>query len=110
MIDALAKALAASGFPTAKETIDAMEDRGTKTSLWLLLHDPVYGLTGSGVATPIPVFIFDQFEEVFTLGERTERRSYSLAFRDALASLVENRPTADVRQRIADDGRFGRQD
>jgi tetratricopeptide (TPR) repeat protein len=69
--------------------------------IWLLLHDPNYGLIPPrGAASdgfPRPVFLIDQFEEIFTLGDRTARRATSGAFRETLAALVENRPPASLR-------------
>ncbi len=103
VIGALAKALHDAGCAKAAAEVSATLAEGGTASLWLLLHDPVFGLTGADGAVPQPVFIFDQFEEMFTLGDKPERRAATLAFRDVLASLVENRPNAAVRQRIAQD-------
>jgi tetratricopeptide (TPR) repeat protein len=61
------------------------------TSLWPLVHDTVDGLCRKG--SPRIVLLFDQFEEVFTLGEDESRaRDDAARLRDALADLVENRP------------------
>ncbi|MFC5457285.1 DUF2610 domain-containing protein [Prosthecobacter fluviatilis] len=103
VIGALAKALHAAGCTKAAADVSATLAQGGTASLWLLLHDPVFGLTGADGGVPQPVFIFDQFEEMFTLGDKPERRAATLAFRDVLASLVENRPNAAVRQIIAQD-------
>ena len=67
--------------------------------LWLTFHDPAHGFLGP--EAPRPVLVFDQFEEVFTLGER--RREDVRAFREALAGLVENRVPAAVRARVEND-------
>ena len=73
-------------------------------SIWLLLHDPQYGFVShEGVCPVRPVFLFDQFEEIFTLGERGERKQDALLFRDALACLVENRAPEAVRRRVETD-------
>ena len=48
-----------------------------------------------------PVIVFDQFEEIFTLGERDERVG---AFVEELADLVENRIPACLRHRSAQSG------
>ncbi|MEK6258764.1 MAG: AAA family ATPase, partial [Planctomycetota bacterium] len=75
--------------------------------LWLLFHDPAYGFIPTRAAPsaefPRPVFLIDQFEEIFTLGERPARRSASAAFRESLAALVENRPPAALRAMLEDD-------
>lgn len=48
-----------------------------------------------------PLLVFDQFEELFTLGRTTaERRGRGDAFVNELADLVEGRPSADVRARL----------
>jgi tetratricopeptide (TPR) repeat protein len=70
--------------------------------LWLLLHDPVYGLIEADGAPAVrPVFIFDQFEEIFTLG--VQQRQTADDFRQTLATLIENRMPEDVRERIGTD-------
>jgi|GEM_PF-3233929 len=71
-------------------------------NLWLLLHDPKYGLIARDGALAVrPVFIFDQFEEIFTLGEK--RRRLSDEFREMLGALVENRMPPEVRAQIEAD-------
>lgn len=70
--------------------------------LWEIFHDPSCGFLIEGA--PKPVLLFDQFEEIFTLGGSEKWRAGTVAFREALAALVENRPPAAVRARIeADD-------
>ena len=75
--------------------------------LWLLFHDPAYGFIPPRGAPsdqfPRPVFLIDQFEEIFTLGERPTRRSASAAFRESLAALVENRPPTELRAILEND-------
>ena len=75
--------------------------------LWLLFHDPAYGfIPPRGTPSdgfPRPVFLMDQFEEIFTLGERPARRSTSTAFRETLAALVENRPPPSLRAMLEED-------
>lgn len=74
---------------------------GKSVSLWEVFHDPHYGFL-SGDA-PRPVLMFDQFEEIFTLGRAEQRKSDALAFRDALTALVENRPPPELRAQIEED-------
>ncbi len=48
-----------------------------------------------------PVIVFDQFEEIFTLGQETEEsRARSAAFLAELGDLVENRPPDAVREAL----------
>jgi len=68
------------------------------TSLWLLFHDAACGIAGTDLRF---VLIFDQFEEIFTLGD--DQLEASRAFRDALAAVVENRVPDAVRERLEKD-------
>src|SRR5947209_13244027 len=80
----------------------------TAGDLWLLLHDPNSGLIRSdGTSVVRPVFVFDQFEEIFTLGE--SRKSFAEEFRDMLAALIENRMPAASRARVEADDRLADQ-
>jgi len=70
-------------------------------TLWEFFHhrdDRLIDRDGLGV---VPVLVFDQFEELFTLGAaRGERRERALAFIRELAELVENRPSAQLVARL----------
>jgi Domain of unknown function (DUF2610) len=114
MIDHLKEALINAEFPeTIVSFTAAREDGATRADwdpasfLWLLFHDPTYGFIPrpgeSAAPLPRPVFLIDQFEEIFTLGERPARHAVSLTFRDTLASLVENRPPESLRIRLEED-------
>jgi len=71
-------------------------------SLWLMCHDPAYGLCS--LDAPRIVVLFDQFEEIFTLGEtRPARRSSSETFLHALGDLIENRVPASIRDQLEED-------
>jgi tetratricopeptide (TPR) repeat protein len=74
------------------------------SALWLLFHDPSIGLIPSKNDPDDKqvklVFMIDQFEEIFTLGERSERKEISDRFRDTLASMVENRPPKSLRKEL----------
>ena len=99
MIEALSDALTSTG----REDLSAICLGAS--SLWLLLHDPDYGLIGeNGSAVVRPVFIFDQFEEIFTLGEG--RRHIAENFRETIATIVENRMPPEVRAQIETDDRL----
>jgi tetratricopeptide (TPR) repeat protein len=72
-------------------------------SLWQFFHDPAFGFVGSPQAeSRRPVLIFDQFEEIFTLGD-AKRRDDARSFLESLACLVENRPPAAIRQAMEQD-------
>lgn len=80
------------------------------SSLWMLFHDPELGLLGSADLPGLhPVFLLDQFEEIFT--SRELRPVESDAFRETLAALVENRIPNKMRAVIdADDALADRLD
>jgi conflict system STAND superfamily ATPase/TIR domain-containing protein/SIR2-like protein len=69
-------------------------------TLWQLLHDRARGFlpTSGTPASPRVVLLFDQFEEIFTLGQR--RRADADSWRDTLAALVENRPPSGLRTQL----------
>ncbi len=96
MIEALGEALRSVGREDLAAVCLGPSD------LWLLLHDPECGLIGEdGAAAVRPVFIFDQFEEIFTLG--ASRRHIAESFRETIAVIVENRMPRDVRAQIETD-------
>lgn len=96
MIDALGNELHAAG-KTGFSKLCA-----SASNLWLLLHDPKFGfIAENGSALVRPVFIFDQFEEIFTLGQ--ERRQMADDFRETLAAIVENRMPDEIREVIEND-------
>ena len=71
-------------------------------TLWQFFHDPAFGfISHDGTPRARPLLIFDQFEELFTLG-RARYDSIS-AFRDALSGLVENRIPESIRRATQDD-------
>ncbi|HLK25444.1 MAG TPA: WD40 repeat domain-containing protein [Caulobacteraceae bacterium] len=79
-------------------------------SLWAWLHRRDLAL-GDADADPVtPAIIFDQFEEVFTLGlDRDASRLAAQSFLGELADLIENRPPAELRERLeADPDLLGR--
>ncbi len=94
---ALGNALAGAGLPEA--AFPAADE-----TLWEYFHR-----AGAALATPdgkplVGVLVFDQFEELFTLGRDDELcRRRSDRFLTELADLVENRVPAEVEQRIEAD-------
>ncbi len=62
-------------------------------SLWEFLHHRDDVLRDASGATLVPLLIFDQFEEIFTLAQSDDfGRGRAARFIEDLADLVENRP------------------
>jgi hypothetical protein len=73
-------------------------------SLWEFLHHRGDLLRDRDGRPLIPLLIFDQFEEIFTLAQADDAgRMRAKQFLDDLADLVENRPPAALEARIEDD-------
>ncbi|MEO5595769.1 MAG: hypothetical protein ABIQ97_01295, partial [Lysobacteraceae bacterium] len=73
-------------------------------SLWEFLHHRGDLLRDAAGATLMPLLIFDQFEEIFTLGQADDvGRLRAKQFLEDLADLVENRPPAALESRIEHD-------
>jgi tetratricopeptide (TPR) repeat protein len=102
MLEALRDELQNAGAADLASACDKAGD------LWLLLHDPRSGfIQPDGSAIVRPVFVFDQFEEIFTLGE--SRRNFADEFRETIAAIVENRMPAAVRAQVESDDRLADQ-
>ncbi|MGH7944229.1 MAG: hypothetical protein ACREF9_04375 [Opitutaceae bacterium] len=76
---------------------------GFEETLWEFLHrrDLEWKHTAGNV--PIPVLVFDQFEEIFTLGNAPALRAKRLPFLRELADLIENRPPAGLERKLEDE-------
>lgn len=73
-------------------------------SLWEFLHHRDDVLRDGAGNPLIPLLIFDQFEEIFTLGQSDDAgRSRAQQFLDDLADLVENRPPRALEERLEED-------
>jgi len=74
-------------------------------SLWEFLHHRDDVLRDESGRTLIPLLIFDQFEEIFTLAQADEAgRARAAHFIGDLADLVENRPPRELEAKLeADD-------
>ena len=70
-------------------------------SLWEYLHRADFELWSARNYPLTPVIVLDQFEELFTLGERVP--DLVRAFMNDLGDLAENRIPADLAARIEDD-------
>jgi hypothetical protein len=108
---AIFKATAEAGHWTRPGTASEGE------SLWEFLHHRGDLLRDAGGRTLLPLLIFDQFEEIFTLAQADDRgRRRAREFLEDLADLVENRPPLALERRLeqddaaADDFDFARAD
>ena len=73
-------------------------------SLWEFLHHRDDVLRDAEGRTVIPLLIFDQFEEIFTLAQGDDfGRKRAAEFLDDLADLVENRPPDALEVRLEHD-------
>ena len=73
-------------------------------SLWEFLHHRDDVLRDESGTTLIPLLIFDQFEEIFTLAQADEfGRNRAARFIADLADLVENRPPKDLEAKLEED-------
>ncbi|MDE2209259.1 MAG: ATP-binding protein, partial [Betaproteobacteria bacterium] len=73
-------------------------------SLWEFLHHRDDVLKDDAGKPLIPLLIFDQFEEIFTLAQADDAgRSRAAQFIEDLADLVENRPPKALEARMEDD-------
>jgi conflict system STAND superfamily ATPase len=73
-------------------------------SLWEFLHHRDDVLRDESGATLIPLLIFDQFEEIFTLAQSDEfGRARAARFITELADLVENRPPKAFEAKLEED-------
>ena len=81
VLNEIAKVIGAARVEHVSNVIHRNEDSSTMEScstskpiesapsLWQLFHDPLFGFVGASAALPLrPVLVFDQFEEIFTLG------------------------------------------
>jgi hypothetical protein len=73
-------------------------------SLWEFLHHRGDLLRDADGRTLLPLLIFDQFEEIFTLAQADDAgRLRAKEFLSDLADLVENRPPAALEARLDED-------
>ncbi len=73
-------------------------------SLWEFLHHRDDLLKDAQGRTVVPLLIFDQFEEVFTLAQADDAgRARAAQFLEELADLVENRPPGALEARLDGD-------
>ncbi len=82
-------------------TAEALQARWGEATLWECCHR--VGWQGLRLAAGPPVLLFDQFEEVFTLGKERRPPGEIAALAAQLADLIENRPPAAVQARLAEE-------
>lgn len=92
-------------FARLREALEAAEidhpDFDRHRTLWELFYHQDTEFLKDGYINVTPILVFDQFEEIFTLGRRTPySREQSTAFLRELASLVEGTPPEAIRQRL----------
>ncbi len=70
-------------------------------SLWECFHRKNADFWNRKNVLVTPVFVFDQFEEIFTLGARSDdHRARTEVFLKDLSDLIENRPPQELRERL----------
>lgn len=73
-------------------------------TLWEFMHHRGDLLRDANGHTLVPLLIFDQFEEIFTLAQADDAgRKRAHQFLEELADLVENRPPAALEARLEED-------
>jgi len=102
--DLVAQVKSALSGALAAASLDEAARPAADETLWEYFHRASVSLTTPDGKPLVPVLVFDQFEELFTLGRDDElRRRRSDRFLTELADLVENRAPAEVEQRIEED-------
>lgn len=76
---------------------------GFEETLWEFLHRRDLEWKDTAGNIRIPVLVFDQFEEIFTLGNAPAVRAKRLPFLRELADLIENRPPASLERKLEDE-------
>lgn len=81
-------------------------DDASSVTLWELVHRQPF-LVPPGAATP--VLIFDQFEEIFTLGRQDPaREAGAVAWLEQIADLIQCRPPKSLEARFAGNRKLAR--
>jgi len=76
-------------------------------SLWEYVHRRGGNIIDRAGGVVCPVLVFDQFEEIFTLGDSSEAaRGMRDEFLDCFAQVVENSIPRDLRDRLAENPRL----
>ncbi len=79
-------------------------ERAAGQTIWEYFHGKNADFWSKKNSPVMPVLVFDQFEEIFTLGRRTEVQSArSEFFLKELADLIENRTPAELREKLEEE-------
>lgn len=65
-------------------------------TLWMFLHRPDLGLRAPDDKLVAPVLVFDQFEEIFTIGRSESAKAGRESFLRDISDCVENRPPEEI--------------
>ncbi|HEV7403940.1 MAG TPA: hypothetical protein VGO11_13465 [Chthoniobacteraceae bacterium] len=77
---------------------------GERPTLWEWFHHRDLRFWSEKNRLLVPILVFDQFEEVFTLGQQTpERAARTAIFLEEVSALIYNRPPASVEAALARD-------
>jgi tetratricopeptide (TPR) repeat protein len=87
------------------DELDRLQIKGPRPApnetLWEYFHRRDVDFWGPRNRLLTPVVVLDQFEEIFTLGHRSEKSNARVAeFQKELESLLEHRPPDAVRERL----------
>lgn len=91
---------------TLGANLDSALDQNNLT-LWEMFHDLSH--RSEGFAENPPVFIFDQFEEIFTLTDTPRKKREAEEFFFQLADLIENRPPHHLQEQFRTNRRLAMQ-
>jgi hypothetical protein len=106
LVDQVLRAAAAAA---AEDGVEGAQSLGGAT-LWEAFHRRGVELWSQRHKLVAPLLVFDQFEEIFTLGRRdAPTRAASEAFLRELADLTEARPPETLKARLEDDPETGRE-
>ncbi len=104
--EASAPPLVAQVFETLAAHGLGAPDLAPPATLWEWLHHLAH--RPADLESRPPVLVFDQFEEIFTLGQRSERLAEVREFFTQIADVTENRAPAELRQRFQADRKLVR--
>jgi hypothetical protein len=100
MPDLVAQTKAAIAREALAEQVEAPSAKADQ-SLWEYFHQRDNDFWNRRNRPVVPILVFDQFEEIFTLGRSSSDRAIAIErFLDQLADLAEGRPAASLKARL----------